>query len=609
VTRPRLLLLFPPQASPVFPHLALPALTAAARAAGIDAVQADLNLAFYRRVFDPGFLARTLSRATATSGEQGSASGADGFRRSLLVGLGRQAVAALPDALRVLDGAEGFYSFSRYTAAVHDLQSILRLIGETYGAQEIGLGGGVLRYSERSSAEVARSLDDREGNPYLDVLSEPLADLLETTAPDCVGVSVTYTAQLVAAFSLAGLIRRFRPNCKIILGGNTVTHLGTRLSQSPLAGLADALVLGEGEETLPALVWAFHRGEDVSGMDGTATAADPVGRPAVVRNLSALPTPCFDGLDPGAYLAPEPILPVQLSRGCYWGKCSFCNYNVVYGSGYRSLSPARATEILRELTEAHGVRAVVMTDSVISPSLLLQTADLIRRQGLSLAWDASIRVEPALVGLPALTKLREAGCRLLHFGLESAVPRVLDLMHKGTDADLAGRLIEAANAAGIWTKALLFFGFPGETEEEARRTMAFVQRYSRKLQAVSPGVEFTVTPGSPVLQSPESFGVGWIDLDPNHDLALAYAHESARGLSRAEITALAAEFTRWVKAQAVSPASTLFYPILGGHDLLYAAHGGVEGIGRLKGGQGDTGRTTAEGTEADTSEHPAFTRH
>ena len=43
-------------------------------------------------------------------------------------------------------------------------------------------------------------------------------------------------------------------------------------------------------------------------------------------------SPDFDGLPLERYLAPELVLPLATSHGCYHGKCAFCN--VGYGSPF-----------------------------------------------------------------------------------------------------------------------------------------------------------------------------------------------------------------------------------------------------------------------------------
>src|SRR5438034_7976019 len=70
--------------------------------------------------------------------------------------------------------------------------------------------------------------------------------------------------------------------------------------------------------------------------------------------------------------------------------------------------------------------------------------------------------------------LHRVGFRSLYVGLESASERVLALMKKNCKRSTILANLTDAKEAGIWMHCFLFFGFPGETESEARETYDFV---------------------------------------------------------------------------------------------------------------------------------------
>ena len=76
----------------------------------------------------------------------------------------------------------------------------------------------------------------------------------------------------------------------------------------------------------------------------------------VVRNASAkalsydqLACPNFDDLPLNKYLMPYPVLPYMASRGCYWGKCTFCTHSFIYDSHYRKENEERVADELHHL--------------------------------------------------------------------------------------------------------------------------------------------------------------------------------------------------------------------------------------------------------------------
>ena len=84
-----------------------------------------------------------------------------------------------------------------------------------------------------------------------------------------------------------------------------------------VVGLANALQRGGGFDQVPNLYW-FEQGE---------VRKSPL--PPDVPDLNDFPAPDFRGIRFDDYLSPSRIANLQTSRGCYYGKCTFC------GDGFR----------------------------------------------------------------------------------------------------------------------------------------------------------------------------------------------------------------------------------------------------------------------------------
>src|SRR5690606_38234365 len=65
--------------------------------------------------------------------------------------------------------------------------------------------------------------------------------------------------------------------------------------------------------------------------------------------IGALPQPDFDGLPLDRYLAPELALPLLTARGCYFGKCAFCNV----GYGEPTFSLMRTEMLASQMLDLH----------------------------------------------------------------------------------------------------------------------------------------------------------------------------------------------------------------------------------------------------------------
>ena len=63
--------------------------------------------------------------------------------------------------------------------------------------------------------------------------------------------------------------------------------------------------------------------------------------------MAELPPPDFDGLPLEKYFVPDRVLPYLATRGCYWGRCEFCDHGEGYTAGYRT---KKVQEIIEEVS-------------------------------------------------------------------------------------------------------------------------------------------------------------------------------------------------------------------------------------------------------------------
>lgn len=170
-----------------------------------------------------------------------------------------------------------------------------------------------------------------------------------------------------------------------------------------------------------------------------------------------------------------PTVPVALGRGCYWRRCAFCPDYL--HPAYRPGSRDALAEWLESVATRFPEGAMLhLTDSALSPALLERIAGVIQAKRLPLRWHGFVRLE-ARFGDPAFARhLAEGGCTMLQWGLETASPRLLELMDKGVSPEQARKALRSSAGAGIKNHAYLLFGLPTELEEDRETTLAFVQR-------------------------------------------------------------------------------------------------------------------------------------
>jgi hypothetical protein len=225
---------------------------------------------------------------------------------------------------------------------------------------------------------------------------------------------------------------------------------------------------------------------------------------AYSKSIDYYGVPDFSDTDPKRYFSPEPIIPLLLSRGCYWRRCTFCVHYRSAGLTYRVHSMDFTIEMLRGFV-AQGIRNFAFIDEMISPPHFEKLAQAINEAKLDIAYYALTKPTKEFTS-EKLLEMAESGCKYLLWGLESASQRVLDLMDKGSKIEDVSRLLKRAYAAGIFNHTFMICGFPTETEAEYTQTLKFLDDHKDYIYAVHRGV-FGLEPESPIFEHAERFGI------------------------------------------------------------------------------------------------------
>ncbi len=552
----KVLLIFPPDWYPSEPYLSLPTLTAVLRAAGHTVIQKDVNLEMYDWYFSEDFLKRVLRKVPQQLDRLRKLA----KRRELeewevdlqlaLCDLTRQRIAELTDkaerAKRIVRG-EDFYDIDKLEWAINTFREITAAISLVYAPARICMPPMEtdLSYKVFMSSEVMDAVRDTQVNVYRDVFDHLVKPTIEAERPDVVGVSIVLQQQLFSSMTFCALIKEQFPQIHVTIGGNTVTRLRDVLPGSPLFAFFDSAVIYEGETAFLQLVEAVGAGRDLGGIpnliyrDAAGVHTSPL---TYAEDLGSLPPPDFDGLPLEKYFVPDRILPYLATRGCYWGRCEFCDHGEGYTAGFRTKKIEQIIEDIRFLKTKYHTRHFHFTDESYPPALFRKLARRLVETKMDILWTTHMRFEKSLLDEAVWRDARDSGCRYLHFGYESGSERVLKLMDKATTTDVIKRHLELSAGVGIWNHVMGFFGFPGETREEAWQSVRFLEDNKAYVHSLGFGT-FDLSKHTPVAKHPEKWGVTPYK-NPDWDLALDYYYTVREGLSVEEAERVFEEFER-----------------------------------------------------------------
>jgi radical SAM superfamily enzyme YgiQ (UPF0313 family) len=335
--------------------------------------------------------------------------------------------------------------------------------------------------------------------------TQQVAERIFQLKPKYVGITL-FTVGVWQAADIARKIKHVHPETVIMVGGPHISSMGIETMQR--FPEFDIAVIHEGEQVLSELLPLLDEGAQPHAVKGILYRAEghvlATPKPLIQKNLDELPFPAWDLLPhfPAAYLPAVydyprgPVATIAASRGCPF-HCKFCDTST-FGAQVRTYSPETVFRMMRYLKDTYGIRHVMFVDDlfVASRVRVLKLCDLLIESGLKMTWSCTARVDT--VKPEILSRMREAGCWEISFGLETGSNELLQKMDKAARVEKSEQAVNWTYGAGIRSKGLFMIGYPGETQATIQTTKRFVRRIPLTTMNLT---KFTPYPGSPIYRT------------------------------------------------------------------------------------------------------------
>ncbi|MCP4605326.1 MAG: radical SAM protein [Proteobacteria bacterium] len=510
----KIVLIFPPLADPTQPCLSLPALTAFLKNRNWhEIIQLDANIEFVRYVLTRERLQiawEKIKSGLMRFDGKPALKGTDAAKYTLLASAFLKApivVAGIDTAVNDLKNPEVFRDLKRFNHSKRLFQEAMEILSATCFPLNLSFSNSSGSHFTTPS-EITKWARDTEVNLFRDFLQNDTLPKLRKAYPTAIGISITYRSQVLPAITLALLVRDQLPGIPVIFGGNMVSYWYDSLKDCPeIFEWCDYLIPFEGESALDGLLSAIEDGRALKNVPNLVYLEHGRIRknPVILEEINSLPTPDYRGLPLDIYFSPQTVFLLYTSRGCYWSQCNFCSVSPSMRFRCRVRHPDLIHRDMVTLSTRHGAKCISFADDCVAPATLKALASRLRKKGPEVSWQCEVRFEKALKA-DVLSEIREVGCLNLIFGLESYDPRVLTLMNKGIRHDQIERILVDCRRIGIAFNLQFFFGFPGETADEAEITLDFVKRHIHGAASFSFGT-FELQKGAKVEREPGAFGI------------------------------------------------------------------------------------------------------
>ena len=313
------------------------------------------------------------------------------------------------------------------------------------------------------------------------ISNQDLIRKIKDLSPQVVGFSCLTTA-MSNVEEMVHQIKADKLDTKVILGN---IHPTVFPEETLKKKIADIIVRGEGEETLPETIISLDKKSGLDGVLGISYIHDGEIRHnpdrEIIKDLDLLPYPDWHSLNLEHYQRYpslgiySKVLPIQASRGCPYN-CLFCSQDKIYKKPrYRKIK--KVVDEIEYLHDEFRINCVGFTDAYFpfSKNSGLEFCDELIRRKLhkKIKWFTETRVD--MVDLELVKRMKEASIHLIMYGFETGNQKVLDDIGKQATLTQARKAMELTHRFKIRSIGLFMLGLPSDTKETCQETIDFAK--------------------------------------------------------------------------------------------------------------------------------------
>ncbi|GAF75912.1 unnamed protein product, partial [marine sediment metagenome] len=313
------------------------------------------------------------------------------------------------------------------------------------------------------------------------------------------------------SLAIAKKIKELSPEKKIVFGGSrTIDKLGIKVLEA--FDYIDFIVSGDGEEALYLLASDFDNYKSIPNLIYRKGKDVIYNKSDTAVDLNSLPIPSYDpfyqelatsSADVQQYYMYYGRLPVEISRGCWWNKCTFCNLNVQYYS-YREKNVDKIIEEIDFLSETYKMLDFQIIGNTLPKKDHRTLCEKIKKLGKDFSFFAEARA--GKLKSKDYTLLKEAGFTIIQTGIESFSQNYLSKMNKGARVIDNIAALKFCKENDIVNSYNMIVDYPNEEKidyEETKKNTQLFKQYLDPPQICHLRVLF----GNSIYNNPEQFNI------------------------------------------------------------------------------------------------------
>mgnify|MGYP005765830627 CR=1 FL=1 len=525
----KMLLIFPPQWTPISPHFALPQLVGQLKSNGFNAQALDLNIEFFNEILTFDNLQKSITKAKRelelmqknllsvfsvdkkasdyTFEEQIFLFRYNKIKKFLQAN--EQSLAAVPllieNAKKSIKN-DDFYIPSNLIESINLIDRALEIVSLPYSPTKIEFEGISNPFFKFNYNNIKYFVEDSTSNIFNEFYERHIYEIIEKQA-DFIAISLNSSSQIVPGLTLTYMLKK-RTNAHINIGGNFFGRIADELKKHKEFFLlfADSVSVEEGEGPIVEVakyvngIIPIQSVPNLLYFDNGCVYQNEKMKPVKLDDMANMDLSDYDF---SKYYAPKVVVPYQSSRGCYWGKCSFCDQD--FGQNFNVKKTDKVISEFKEFKDKYNITNFEFIDESVSPSYLKELSLKLEENNLKVNFFIDARLETDF-SKEILFNAHKNGLQMILWGLESGSDDVLKLINKGIDLNKRFEILKNSKDSGIWNFAFIFFGFPTETKEDALKTIKMLTENNDIIHSYGRSV-FTMGRHAKLSKEPEKYGI------------------------------------------------------------------------------------------------------
>ena len=314
--------------------------------------------------------------------------------------------------------------------------------------------------------------------------------------PEFVGITITaltikHSEEIIKYTKMFSIAR-------IIVGGPEVSLTPKKILENIHI---DFIITHEGDITFPTFINQYinHHSDNywkkIPGLGYIEKGKIIINPPKEIRDLDSLSTPAWHLFPLKDYKKniSDIKFPVLSSRGCPFN-CMFCDSTKINGH-YRIRTPINVVDEIQQLTEDYDIKNFQFIDdnfALDQDRVMMICQEIIDRK-LNVNWVVGQGFVASKANLKVFKKMKEAGCQVIYFGIESADDEVLKFIRKPATVKQIIEAIKMAKEAGLTIKAPFISGLPKSTYAKEKKYIEFFKENDIDMPRMATAMPFPNT--------------------------------------------------------------------------------------------------------------------